>query len=117
MIEYTSLPLDGVENGIVLELTGKLDAASSEYLLDCVQGFIDRGERKVVLDCFDLDSISSVGLGTLVRANSRLKSHGGTIALVGVQGLVADVLRVVHFDRLFGLYPDLDEAKAALANT
>ena len=55
-----------------------------------------------------------MGLAVLVRANSRLKPLGGKIALAGVKGVAADALRIVHFDRLFNMYPTVDEAAAAV---
>ena len=116
MIDYTSYRLEDAGNTLVLEVTGRLDSMTSGFLLDCIQGLIENGEKRVVLDLADLQTISSEGLAVLVRANTRLKKLGGKIALASVGGTVADVLRLVHFDRLFGLYPDVDEAAQAIAS-
>ena len=104
MIDYTTYPLADDESILVLELTGRLDSGSSEFLLDAIQGFIDDGTRKFVLDCNDLEYISSVGLAALVRANSRLKQQSGSVALANIPGTIAEILRIVHFDRLFHMY-------------
>ena len=89
---------------------GRIDSNCSEFLLDCIQGYIDRGETKLVIDCSDLEHISSMGLAVLVRAKSRLKKHGGVLAIAGAKGAAADVLNLVHFDRLFGLFGTVEEA-------
>ncbi len=104
MIDYTTYPLDDDESILVLELTGRLDSGSSEFLLDAVSGLIEEGATRFVLDCNDLQYISSVGLATLVRANSRLKKQSGQVTLANVPGAIAEVLRIVHFDRMFHMF-------------
>lgn len=115
MIEFESTKLDGVDSSLILTVQGRLDNESSEFLLDCIQGHIEDGVKNFVLDCSELDYISSVGLGTLVRANSRLKLSEGKVLLAGVEGIVAEVLRISHLDRVFNLYPDVDAAVADLS--
>jgi anti-anti-sigma factor len=115
MIDYEAYKADGSDDTIVMVLEGNLDATTSEFLLDCLQGHIDDGITKAILDCGKLEYVSSLGLGTMVRANARLKKHGGRIALTNVHGLIADAIRVVHLDRLFNIYPNIEEATQALA--
>lgn len=119
MIEFSGYKYDGAEgidDVLVLEVMGRIDSEASHFLLDCIQGYIDGGEKKFVLDCSELAYLSSMGLATLVRANSRLKSRGGKIALAGVKGIVADALRLVGFHRLFHMYPTVDEAARAVGS-
>ena len=114
MIDFASHRLEDAPGILVLELTGSLDTQNSEYLMDCVQGHIEDGIDRIILNCADLEFISSIGLGTLIRAMTRLKKQGGTVALAGAQGGVADVLRLVRLNRLLGIYDDVGEAAAAL---
>ena len=114
MINYTTYHHSEYSNVLVIEATGKMDMNAADFTLDCIQGYIDRGDSKFVIDCENLQMMTSFGLGMLVRANSRLKETNGSIAIAAAQGLVAETLRIVHFDRLFNLYSDVDEAVAAL---
>jgi anti-sigma B factor antagonist len=114
MIDYTTYPLDDDESILVLELTGRLDGDSSEFLLDAIQGLMDEGTLKFVLDCSDLQFISSVGLASLIRANSRLKKISGHVALANVPGAIAEVLRIVHFDRIFHIFDSVVAAADSL---
>ena len=114
MIEFSGYKHNQWNDVFVLEVIGHIDTDASNFLLDCIQGYIDSGEQKFVLDCSELAYISSMGLATLVRANSRLKPMGGKIALAGVKGVAADALRLVHFDRLFNMFPTVDAAADAL---
>ena len=114
MIDFKSYKLDSAPEIMVLELTGNLNAENSEYLMDCVQGHIEDGISRIILDCKELNFISSMGLGTLIRAMTRLKKMGGAVALAGAQGAVADVIRLVHLNRLLNIYGDVGEAAEAI---
>jgi anti-anti-sigma factor len=95
-------------------LSGKLDEETCHYLMDCVEGDVLDGRTKMILDCGNLEYISSLGLGTLVRVNSRMKKLGGDVKLANVNGLVAQVMGVVGLNKLFQIYPSVGEAVAAL---
>ncbi len=114
MIDYETYTT-GVDDGIlVLELTGRLDDHTAEFLIDCLARHISGGVSKIVLDCRELEHVTSVGLGALVRVHSRLKSCGGEVKLAHIEGVIAEILRIVHFDRLFNMYPTVESACEAL---
>lgn len=98
---------------IAVVLSGTLDESNCEYLLDCVSDEILEGRRKLILDCGQLGYISSMGLGMLVRVNSRMKKLGGDVRLAAVQSAVSNVLTVVGLNRIFQIYPNVDDAVAA----
>lgn len=116
MIDYTTNQHESHPDVIVFDVTGKLDTTTAPFLLDCIEGYIDRGARKLVLDCSDLKYISSAGLETLIQTRKRLKVHGGTFAIAGVKGLVAEAIKLVHFDRLFSMFSTVDEAADHVAS-
>lgn len=114
MIDYATYHSGSDDGVLVLELTGRLDDHTADFLVDCLAGHIRAGTTRIVLDCSDLQHVTSIGLGALVRIHSRLKSDGGEVKLASVPGAVSDVLRIVHFDRIFNIYPTVREACAAL---
>lgn len=103
-------------NGEILAvvLSGTLDESNCQYLMDCVKEEILEGRQKLILDCGRLEYISSMGLGMLVRVNSRMKKLGGDVKLANVHGVVAQAISVVGLNRLFQIYPTVGEAVAAL---
>ena len=103
------------KNGDILALvpSGTLDESNCNYLLDCLKGEVLEGRKKLIVDCGRLDFISSMGLGMLVRVNSRMKKLGGEVKLADVHSTVAQILGVVGLNRLFQIYPTVDEAIAA----
>lgn len=116
MINYATYNHEDYPDVLVISVTGRLDTGAAGFLLDCIQGFIERGERKILIDFDELELITSLGLATLVRANSRLKTDGGEIAIANASGIVAETLRIVHFDRLFHLFDSVEEAAKDLVD-
>lgn len=103
------------ENGtVVIRLGGELTGDSSDYFFGCVEEEIENGNFRIVINCSDLGYISSVGLGTLVRARSRVAGAEGKIFLACIESRVMDVLQIVHFDRIFNIYPSEEEAIAEI---
>ncbi len=111
MIDYTTNKHKSHPDVLVFNVTGKLDTTTAPFLLECIEGYIARGENKLVLDCSELKYISSAGLETFIQTRKRLKAvQGGAFAIAGIHGIVAEAIKLVHFDRLFNIFPTVDEA-------
>ena len=89
MLDFYYEPVGEKGDIISVVVSGSLDAENCEYLLDCVESQIKDGYKKLILDCDGLTHISSIGLGMLVRVNSRMKKIGGDVKITGVKGAVA----------------------------
>ena len=113
MIDFHYEKVGKNQDIVAVVLSGTLDENSCNYLLDCVESQILDGRTKLILDCGALSYISSMGLGTLIRVNSRMKNKGGDVKLAAVHGVVAQVMGVVGLNRIFQIYPSVDDAIAA----
>ena len=78
-------------------LAGRFDAAQAER----AQAFFDGVERPRVIDCHGLESISSAGLGVLLRTRKRALAIGGGLELVNVTKHIRDICRYSSLDRIF----------------
>jgi len=83
------------ENGDV-RLVGRLDAAES----DRADAFLKGLEQSVVLDCSQLDYISSAGIGVLIMAYKRLHAAGRTMKLIHMLPRVRNVFVYAGLDRV-----------------
>ena len=112
MIDFSTHQTD---NGtLVIRLGGKLDAESTDYFFTCVQDEIENGHHKIVVNCSDLGFISSVGLGALIRARSRVAKAGGQIFLARVDSAIMNVLSIMNLDKVFDIYPRERDAIEAM---
>jgi anti-sigma B factor antagonist len=97
---------------VVLSVKGRVDASNSGILEQRLLGLIDGGENHVVVDCTDLDYISSAGLRALLVAVKRLNASGGKMALGALKGDIREVFDIAGFSSIFSIYPNLEAALA-----
>jgi len=84
------------EDGEIV-LTGRFDA-SRVAEADAV---LDRVTTTSRVDMKNLDYISSLGLGILLKTQKRLKTSGNELILTNMNKLIRDVFRIARFDTIF----------------
>ena len=94
----------------MIALSGRMDGIASDFIYDCFRNVVASDTKKVVLDCGELDHMSSAGLSALVRLHLRLKKEGGQIKVADAKSNIIDILRIVHFEKLFGICDSVDDA-------
>ena len=110
MITITSSPNSNTDVPAVLEVAGRLDSHASVALLNSVQQLLKSEIHEIIMDFDKLEAVSSEGLAALVQTKSRLRKVDGDLRLANVHGPTLEVLRIVHFDRLFGLHLNVEDA-------
>jgi anti-sigma B factor antagonist len=106
----SELLADGI---LVIKLHGKLDSTRTEEFQSEVRKHLESGNKKIILDCSNLGYVSSLGLGSLVALETKLRRQGGAVKLAGVQGNVAEILSLVRLDAVLGIYGDIAYAQEA----
>jgi anti-sigma B factor antagonist len=84
------------EKGEVL-LNGRLDASQTAKAKEMLAGV----KESRVVDCRNLEYISSAGLGVLLMTQKRLKAAGGELSLINVNHHIRDVFRYSGLDQVF----------------
>ena len=82
-----------------VQLVGRLDAAEAER----VDTALKQLSGPLVLDCSELDYISSAGLGILIEAHKRLKAAGHGLTLANLVPRVRNVFAYAGLDRLLNI--------------
>ncbi|GLY26032.1 anti-sigma B factor antagonist [Micromonospora pallida] len=108
-----SLATHGEGEHTVLEVGGEVDVYTAPRLRERLIELIDGGARKVVVDLGRVDFLDSTGLGVLVGALKRLRSVGGTFALVCDKEPLLKIFRITALDQVFPLHPTVAAAIAA----
>ena len=114
-LSIETLLLDGDILGIVLD--GNLDTTTTEQFNKTIQSHLDQGHTKIILDCRRVEYITSIGLGSLVALQARLRKKGGELKLAGLYGLAADAIRIVGLDRLLNIYGDMEFARESFSQS
>jgi anti-sigma B factor antagonist len=67
-------------------------------------------ERLLLIDFANVDYLSSPVIGALLGTQRELKKVAGSISICGLHGQFEELFRVLHLDRSFEIYPDLESA-------
>lgn len=96
---------------LVVMLRGNLDATTTEEFDREVQKHLDQGRYRIIIDCRYLGLVSSLGIGSLMTLQTRLRRKGGVVKLAAIQGVAAEVIKLVRLDRMLDIYGDLEFAR------
>ncbi len=99
----------------VVTLVGSLTLGTNLKMADGqIQGLVEEGVSRMVLDLTAVPYIDSAGLGTLVHTNGLLLRGGGKLRLCGVGDRVAALLKLTQMDAVLSVDPDAATSLAAL---
>ena len=97
---------------MVVSADGGIDSQTSRQFVDEVCGLVQTGMTKLIVDCSNLNYVSSYGLGVLLRLHKHAKKAGGEVKLACLHSPIVKLLNVTGLDRIFGIYTDVDSALA-----
>jgi anti-sigma B factor antagonist len=108
---FQSEIIDGDILAIVLR--GDLDSASAPEFDRQIQAHLDAGHSKIIIDCRNMGYISSLGIGSLVALQTKLRRRGGEVKLASIFGRAMEVMRLVRLDKMLDIYGDLEFARSS----
>ena len=82
-----------------VRLRGRLDAVQAEKQAEVFAAFTGQ----CVLDCRELDYISSAGLGLLFGTHKKLMGSGGGLRLINLKPHIRELFGIGGFDKIFEL--------------
>ena len=78
-----------------------------------INGLIESGARKLIVDIAELEKIDSAGIGMLISSAGRMETAGRRMRMAGATGVVADSFRIVHMDRVVKVDADVETSRSA----
>jgi anti-sigma B factor antagonist len=99
----------------VIKVSGYLDTTTARDLETALNGLLDRGNYKIVLDLSGVTYISSAGWGIFIGEIKEIRNHGGDLKLAEMVGDVFEVFQLQEFQSILEAYPTILEAKEAFA--
>jgi anti-sigma B factor antagonist len=109
-LTVTTSPSPLNPNFTVFKLKGQLDAVTLEELNGHFQGAQAINCFKWIVDLSQLDYISSAGIGAFVAALADLRAQGGDMWVVGANGKIGKVLKVLGFEKVFRVFQNETQA-------
>ena len=100
----------------ILTLHGDITPDSPDgTLIPHVQTALRRAKH-VVLDVSDVRRVDSRGIGELIEAYTLATAQGGSVALVGVNGRLTDLLVITKLVNVFEVFDTTDAALRHVGN-
>lgn len=96
-----NITINEQEGCLVAALSGDLDNVASTQAERDLAPVFGRDDCDVILDCTDLNYISSSGLRILLNIYKHTRKNGHTATLRGMTGEVDEALRLSGFLQLF----------------
>jgi len=100
-----------VGNVAIVDLNGRLMLGDGDDLLrDTVNGLIQHGQKRLVLNLADVPYMDSTGLGTIVRTYTTALNHGGGLKLLRPTQRVKELLTITKLLTILEAFESEEDA-------
>ena len=99
----------------VLLPAGFINAHTVREFEVALEGIVGRGCYLILINCQDLNYISSAGLGAIMGLIEDVREHAGDILLSNLQDNVFAIFDTLGFTQLYRVFTTEEEALAAAA--
>jgi anti-anti-sigma factor len=112
--ETLQVKVEQVEGYPCVRLTGEGECAGAEVLEGVIQGLLDDGQHRVVLDTRDVRFLNQRCYEALEAAVRNLEEEGGLMVVVDQSLPVERTLKLLDIERLVHVVPSVSQATAYL---
>lgn len=109
-MQWTESEEDGVQ---ILRLKGEVDLMHSPALRKLLRQRLEAQCSVVIVDFTGVEYIDSSGLAVLIEYCRDARSHGGSLAVVGLNDRVRTIFDLVRAHELFSIFDTVEEARNA----
>ena len=92
-----------VENGnqVIAKFSGRLDTAAAVQTAEDVKPLLEAEHKEIVLDCTELEYISSSGLRIFLSVRKEAAAHGSKVIVRNINADIRQVFMMTGFISLF----------------
>lgn len=102
------------EDHIELKIVGELDASTAIEMDEVMKDALAKKNYKIVIDCSELQYISSAGLGVFVSYIEDIKSNKGTLVFFDMTDKVYNVFQILGLDQIIKIVGSREEARSII---
>lgn len=96
----------------IIAINGELDASSSILLDKAIESVVSQHEANILVDCKNLNYISSAGLGVFMSYLQDFQDKNISLVLFGLNDKVRNVFEILGLDQLLTIVLSKEEAKS-----
>ena len=94
----------------VVCIHGDVDLYSSPQVRKTIMGLTKQKTKKILIDLSRVSYMDSSGVATLVEGLQHVGKYKGRLGIFGLDAAVKEVFELSRLDRVFEIYPDVDDA-------
>jgi anti-anti-sigma factor len=102
-----------LEDYLVIEFDGRLDAVTADEVEVKIYDLINRGNKNIILDFAKLMFISSLGLRVVLATLKKVKALGGKLRVCNMNEEITEVFDISGFNSIFTIFETLEQALAS----
>ncbi len=102
------------DRALIVSVSGRVDAGNAREFEAAMFGVLDQGGKGVVLDCENLDYVSSAGLRVVLMVTKHLDRERVPFLLCSLPAAVSAVFEISGFDQVIPVCGSRAEALATL---
>jgi anti-sigma B factor antagonist len=96
-----------VEGIAVLDVRGRIAVGEGSVMLrESVRDLVQKGNKRILLNLYEVDYVDTSGIGELVRIHTTLRKEGGQLKLVNLHKTLMDILQMTCLHRVFDIQKD-----------
>ncbi len=97
---------------IILKLKGRLDTTNYSILEKKLLDLFNESKIQIILDCDELEYVSSSGLRVLLMFLKKAKTAGGKLIICSLQENIREIFDISGFTGIFEIFESKEEAIA-----
>ena len=101
----------------VVHVSGEIDVYTAPVLRERLDEHISAGRNHLIVDLGGVSFMASTGLGVLVGRLKLVRAANGSLRLVCSSDRILSVFSITGLDKVFQIFPSVDDALAAAAST
>lgn len=106
-----SIEVESRDGCVVIRIAGYVDAHTAPQFESAVQGEVGAGRNRLIVDCANLNYISSAGLGVFMSFIEEVREAGGDIKISGLPPKVRHTFEILGFHEIFDIVGNETEAR------
>ncbi|MCD4772854.1 MAG: STAS domain-containing protein [Bacteroidales bacterium] len=99
-----------IKDVIVLEILGRVDTTNYGKLEGVLSDYIAKNEKNIIIDCSEMDYISSSGLRVFLTGFKKINAINGNYFLCGLQDNIQEIFEISGFTSIFKIFTNQENA-------
>jgi anti-anti-sigma factor len=105
-----NIKVNQTDNHTKVAIFGRLDIITAPEFEAIVRQAIENEKKHVIIDCSELDYISSSGLRVFLMAQKMVLAKQAKLSLCCLKSNIMEIFDISGFSQIFMTYTDLDTA-------